>query len=72
MSEQPEDRMLEVSQAAKRLRMHPETIRRYIRRGLLAALRAPGSTRGGNYLILESALRNFLATRSNRTQHPAA
>lgn len=56
------DRLLQVSQVAKRLKRCPETIRRYIRQGRLLAHRTPGGTRSGNYLIAESAIRQFLAT----------
>lgn len=58
------DRLLEVSHVAQRLKKCPETIRRYIRRGQLIAVRLPGQGRGGNYLIPESALRAFLLTTS--------
>ncbi len=60
--------MVEVAIAAKRLKKCPATIRRYIRAGHLRAVRAPAgpsSTRGGNYLIPESALREFLVTSRN-------
>jgi hypothetical protein len=65
MTPQPDaDRYLEVAAVAKRLKKCPETIRRYIRRGLLPATRLPGTGRGGNYLIAESALQPFLHTTS--------
>lgn len=57
--------MVEVAIAAKRLKKCPATIRRYIRSGHLRAVRASpigSSSRGGNYLIPESALREFLVT----------
>lgn len=66
-----EEPMLEVSIAAKRLKKCPETIRRYIRRGWLKAVRAQGSRRGGNYLIPESALAEFLATSRNMLRQPS-
>ena len=56
-----DERMFEVAAAAKRLKKCPETIRRYIRKGRLRAVRADvGDGRGGNYLIPESALDGFL------------
>lgn len=64
------DRYLEVSVVAMRLKKCPETIRRYIRRGLLPATRLPGTGRGGNYLIAESALQPFLHTTSCDTPNP--
>jgi len=54
------EHLLEVAAAAKRLKKCPETIRRYIRRGLLPARRLPGGTRRGTYLIAESALNAFI------------
>lgn len=54
------DPLLEVATVAQRLKKCPETIRRYIRRGVLVAVRLPGSGRRGNYLIAESALTAFL------------
>lgn len=63
---------LEVAAAAKRLKKNPETIRRYIRAGQLAAVRAPGGRRGGNYLISESALAHFLTTSCNMMLQPPA
>jgi excisionase family DNA binding protein len=56
------DRLLPVRTVAKRLNFCEETIRRYIRRGLLKAHRPAGDRRAGNYLIAESAVREFLAT----------
>lgn len=55
------DRLLEVAHVAHRLNRCAEQIRRYIRRGQLYAVRGPGSgNRPGNYLIPESAVRDFL------------
>jgi hypothetical protein len=57
------DRLLDVQQAARRLKRCPETIRRYIRRGILKAGRPPiPGAKGGNYLIAETELARFLAT----------
>lgn len=65
------ERLLEVVHVAKRLRCHPETVRRHIRAGHLKAVRRGSSSagRGGNYLIPESAVREFLATSHHITQH---
>jgi len=64
--------LLELAIVAKRLKRCPETIRRYIRSGQLRATRAPmaDGSRGGNYLIPESSIDQFLATRDNISQHP--
>lgn len=61
------DRLLELAVVAKRLKRCPETVRRYIRSGRLRATRPPRSfgSRGGNYLIPESAVVEFLATSGN-------
>lgn len=62
--------MLTVRAAAKRLNRCEEMIRRYIRRGLLRATRPTlHRSRGGNYLIPESALADFLATQRDISQH---
>ena len=63
------EKLLEVAVVAKRLRKCPETVRRYIRSGRLRAARAPGETRGGNYLVPESAVSEFLATSRNISLH---
>lgn len=63
------DRLLPLSAVAKRLKKCPETVRRYIRRGLLIADRLPGGTRQGNYLISESSLEKFLATSRDISKH---
>lgn len=70
--ERAAERLLEVAHVAKRLRCHPETVRRYIRRGLLRHQRRGHiyTRRGGNYLIPESALREFLATSGNTLRLP--
>ena len=61
-----DDRLLEVEVVARRLKKCPESIRRWIRAGLLAAQRAAvGATRRGNYLIAESDLRAFVADSRN-------
>lgn len=64
-----EQRLFDVAQAAKRLRRCPETIRRYIRSGLLPAIRPPGPRRRGNYLIAEADLEKFLSTSHDNLPH---
>lgn len=61
------ERLLEVNVVARRLKKCPETVRRYIRDGRLKATRAPlgNDSRGGNYLVPESAVDAFLATSHN-------
>lgn len=68
------ERLLEIAAVAKRLKRCPETVRRYIRAGLLRATRPPNldGSRGGNYLIPESAVREFLTTLTNITPHRGA
>lgn len=56
--EPPRDRLLEVEHAARRLSVCQETIRSYIRDGLLPALRLPR----GTYRIRESALDAFITS----------
>lgn len=51
------DRLLEVAHAARRLSVSHETVRSYIRDGLLPALRLPR----GTYRIRERALEAFMA-----------
>lgn len=66
-----DERYLEVAAAAKRVKKCQETIRRYIRAGRLRAIRADfgAGTRGGNWLIPESALDDLVATSCNISQH---
>jgi Helix-turn-helix domain len=63
--------LLEVAIVAQRLKRCPETIRRYIRRGMLKATRVPiPRSRGGNYLVREADVLAFIvATGSNFTLH---
>lgn len=58
------ERLLPVSIVAKRLNLSTETVRRYIRAGILPAVRVPYGRRGGNYLIHESAVAAFPNTTS--------
>ena len=55
-----DERMFEVAAAAKRLKKCPETIRRYIRAGVLSGERAPGGAKNRPWLISESALYAFM------------
>lgn len=65
------DPLLDVRTVARRLSRCEETIRRYIRRGILVAIRAPSPSRGGNFLIPESSVLHFLATSSHpKAPHP--
>lgn len=64
------ERYFEVSMVAKRLKMCPETIRRYIRSGQLQAIQLRA---GGPFRIPESALDAFLrATRVNTLRQSAS
>lgn len=51
------DKFLTIKQASDYLRLHPSTIRSYIRRGTLAAFRIQGSQ---NVLIPEDAIRALI------------
>lgn len=55
------DDLLTVAEAAVRLRSHPETVRKLLRRGDLAGLKFPSANRGGTWKIRESAIDRFLA-----------
>ena len=55
-----EDRLLTVHEVAARLRLNPETVRRWLREGKLRGFLL-GGDRGG-YRIAESELRRFLDT----------
>jgi excisionase family DNA binding protein len=48
-----EDELLTVNQVAERLKLHPETIRRWIREGRLHAIKLVGRDRAG-FRIRES------------------
>lgn len=63
----PDDPLLEVSVVAKRLKRCPETIRRYIRAGMLRGERVHGSGPGfspfgGRWLVRQSAIADLFAT----------
>ncbi|GGJ72832.1 helix-turn-helix domain-containing protein [Glutamicibacter ardleyensis] len=54
------DQLLDVNEAAERLRSHPETVRRLLRRGELIGLKMPSPNRGGKWKIRESSIELFL------------
>ena len=54
-----DDRLLTVQEVAERLRVNPETVRRWLRQGRLRGV-MPGGDRAG-YRVAESELRRFLA-----------
>lgn len=54
------DSLLTVQEAAARLRSHPETVRKLLRRGDLTGLKFPSANRGGTWKIRESAIEEFL------------
>ncbi|WP_404285251.1 helix-turn-helix domain-containing protein [Glutamicibacter arilaitensis] len=60
MSTQAKDELLIVAEAAERLRMHQETVREYIRRGDLPAIKFTQGGRRGIWKIRESAIERFL------------
>jgi excisionase family DNA binding protein len=55
-----EDRLLTVSEVAERLRVYPETVRRWLRSGRLNGIRLGGTKLG--YRIPESEVRRLLST----------
>lgn len=57
-----EARLLTVRDVAERLRSNPETVRRWVRQGVLRAFR-PGGTKLG-YRISEAELERFLSNRA--------
>lgn len=68
-----DERLFKVSQAAQRLQLCPETIRRYIKTGRIRALRAEAQTlgsRGGHWRIPASALEDFLTPERQQTPIP--
>jgi excisionase family DNA binding protein len=56
-----DDRLLTVAEVADWLRVHPETVRLWLRDGLLRGF-MPGGKRSG-YRVRESELRRFMAER---------
>lgn len=53
--------LLTVQQVAERLQVHPDSVRRWIEAGLLAAYRLPGRRAG--WRIEETAVQEFLEKR---------
>ncbi len=60
--------LLTVEEVAQRLKMHPETVRRWIRDGQLHAIRF-GTGKRASLRIRESEVERFLA---NQERHEAA
>ena len=56
------DELLTVKQAAERLQVHPESIRRWLRAGLLAGQRIGAGGTGASYRIWASELERFIQT----------
>lgn len=56
-----------VDEVAKLVRMHPQTVRRWIKRGELRAFRSPAKPRGGRLRIAASELARFRA--QHQTTH---
>lgn len=54
------DSLLTVQETAARLRSHPETVRKLLRRGDLTGLKFPSANRGGTWKIRKSAIADFL------------
>jgi len=61
------DELLTVPEAAERLRAHPETVRKMLRRGDLAGMKFSSANRGGTWKIRESSIELFLS----RHEHAA-
>lgn len=62
MSARRQRQRLTLQQAADRLGIHDQTLRRYIRRGLLRAFKTPSVSKfGGRYRILAADLEKFRA-----------
>jgi excisionase family DNA binding protein len=54
-------KLLKVREAARLANVHPETVRRWVRRGLLPVVRIPGRGSGGKeFRIVEDELIEFL------------
>lgn len=59
--------LLTVTEAAERLRMHPETVRQLLRRGDLVGIKMRSANRGGTWKIRETEIERFL----NRNEYAA-
>jgi excisionase family DNA binding protein len=55
-----DDELLTVAEAAQRLRSHPETVRKMLRRGDLTGIKFSSANRGGTWKIRESSIDRFL------------
>lgn len=66
MAKQTDD-LLTVPEAAVRLRSHPETVRKMLRRGDLVGIKYSSANRGGTWKIRESSIERFL----RRHEHAA-
>jgi len=60
-----DDPLLTVRETSERLRSHPETVRKLLRRGDLVGLKFPSANRGGTWKVRESSIERFL----NRGQY---
>ena len=55
-----DDPLLTVLETSERLRSHPETVRKLLRRGDLVGLKFPSANRGGTWKVRESSIERFL------------
>ncbi len=56
------DRRLTIQQTARRLGLHEQTVRKYIRRGLIRTFTTPSTSKFGvRHRILEADLERFIA-----------
>ncbi len=68
----PTARRMTVVQAAARVGLHPQTIRRYIRKGLLRTFQSPSPSKfGRRHRILEADLEKFIARHLGPVRIPA-
>lgn len=67
----PSETMYRIAQVAKMFGLHPNTIRKHIKRGTLKAIKLPGDT--SPYLIPESEVQRFKEryTHDARSNHQA-
>jgi len=56
-----DDPLLTVRETSERLRSHPETVRKLLRRGDLVGLKFPSANRGGTWKVRESSIERFLS-----------
>lgn len=56
------ERRLTIQEAARRLGLHEQTVRKYVKRGLIRTLKTPSVSKFGHrHRILESDLQKFVA-----------